>query len=999
MGLIRVKVKMNNQNKVGWAKLVQGHPWFSGKGRFPIRAYSEFMPPPRLGKRPYTEMDVSLVADDDPFGWYITEVEEAHELRGGLEDLVRQIEGQVVELGQGRPAHHISGHQGRNLINNTYWPPELAARAGQLFHERYVILLSAAFSRTQDDKGRVRWTFFGSSEQGPEKAFWKSFYSAPDQELPVSESLSSLLQLLSEAYGERCGSPDDLFKIGFRILPTEIDSRFPYWHEPVLPAWTRNLTLNPDAVSTDVRYLLTFQPFGRLPEVVRQRYLAGQLALLPFPGSLVFWGVPNYIKLQKELPMAMQLPLQRVAARHGGPEGIKVPQSGWFYESGKDFKALEVQDKLLLNSYKRTSRWDRVRRYEDEVVLSTIEDTIGRTLFGTQLDVMGLYGKPMARNSQLWTADSHLILDGPWADRQHLEEAARIVAEGGAFRYRFQFPAMRVGLYEIYWQLPLIAYRSAPKDKIEYISSEPPGYFTAYSAGVTDLSHPIELWPRILKREAYLLALNNFEHLREHYSHQTALNIVRFLDTWRRFGEKPMSRSFARQVLRLPERETLEEWLESLPGKAANRDNGLKLQQILERCLEPLGDVGVTSLPGIPPLKNPRRALTYSHTAARAFEEAWWNDIRKLSGGEYINKDNADFVQDPVELADIKYHKRDLERMGEYLLGRYHQAVEEAGMQGRALYGELPFHWTTDFDFSVFGGWKDNQEGHTYERDLMLVIPGKNRRQAVIMADHYDTAYMEDMYAKSRGGKGFRIAAAGADDNYSATATLLQSAPIFLQFSREGRLERDIWLVHLTGEEFPSDCMGARHLAQSLIEKNLLLKLENGTVADLSDVQIVGVYVLDMIGHNRENDLDEFQISPGKGRTSLKLAREAHIANALWNMEASAWNQSPERKGKGRSQRSDGSQIPEIAKFIHLQGEVRLNEDPRSSLFNTDGQIFSDCGIPVVLFMENYDINRSGYHDMKDTLENIDLDYGSALAAIAIETVASTACRSDLLVP
>ena len=67
---------------------------------------------------------------------------------------------------------------------------------------------------------------------------------------------------------------------------------------------------------------------------------------------------------------------------------------------------------------------------------------------------------------------------------------------------------------------------------------------------------------------------------------------------------------------------------------------------------------------------------------------------------------------------------------------------------------------------------------------------------------------------------------------------------------------------------------------------------------------------------------------------------------------------------------------------------MRTLDDPASSLFNTDGQIFSDIGAPVVLFMENYDINRSGYHDTHDTLQNIDLDYGAALAAIAIETVA-----------
>jgi hypothetical protein len=38
--------------------------------------------------------------------------------------------------------------------------------------------------------------------------------------------------------------------------------------------------------------------------------------------------------------------------------------------------------------------------------------------------------------------------------------------------------------------------------------------------------------------------------------------------------------------------------------------------------------------------------------------------------------------------------------------------------------------------------------------------------------------------------------------------------------------------------------------------------------------------------------------------------------------------------------------------------------------------------------MENYDINRVGYHDTHDTMANIDLDYGAALAAITIETVA-----------
>ena len=44
-----------------------------------------------------------------------------------------------------------------------------------------------------------------------------------------------------------------------------------------------------------------------------------------------------------------------------------------------------------------------------------------------------------------------------------------------------------------------------------------------------------------------------------------------------------------------------------------------------------------------------------------------------------------------------------------------------------------------------------------------------------------------------------------------------------------------------------------------------------------------------------------------------------------------------------------------------------------------------------MLFMENYDINRTGYHDTHDTMANIDLDYGAAVCAITIESVARAA--------
>jgi hypothetical protein len=254
---------------------------------------------------------------------------------------------------------------------------------------------------------------------------------------------------------------------------------------------------------------------------------------------------------------------------------------------------------------------------------------------------------------------------------------------------------------------------------------------------------------------------------------------------------------------------------------------------------------------------------------------------------------------------------------------------------------------------------------------------------------------MEDRYGYMHGGKGPRLAAAGADDNHSATAALMLGAPVYMELSRAGKLACDIWLVHLTGEEFPSDCLGARHLTQCLVEGDLSLHLTNGRQRDFSKVRIRGLYVLDMVAHNNDRDPDVFQICPGTNRESMWLAYQAHLANRAWNESAPAWNSRPGRKGRRRGKRSaDPRKIPAVALYPELSGEVRPALDPRSTLFNTDGQVFSDAGVPAVLFMENYDINRQGYHDSHDTMENIDLDYGSAVAAIAIESVARAASET-----
>lgn len=966
---------------IGWRKLFQGYPWFKGQGKYPLPAYSEFMPAPRVGITLFGEIDPRIFDNKNPYGWGVPEVQEEYELKPGLESIAEQTMNQLRDLGRGEPQNRIGGHGGINLVDNPYWSAELQAHAGKLRHEHYVTLLPLALSRTQDDMGHVRWTLFGSSEQGPERGFWQSFYSAPNQERPARQGVAFFCRLLSAVHDESVHDAAQLYRSGFRILPTSRDS---HWRTGPLPHWTERFVMRAVDSIDHVRYLLTFRPFAELPDAIRKKYLSGDLVLLPFPASLMFWGVQLYTKVEQQLPLATQFAHQHIISGHSGYTGMRVPQAGWMHEPGQSGHAAEIQEDLLLNTYHRTSRWDRVQRHQDNQAASKHVDKISTTLFSARLQDLDLYNKPMARNVQVWTSEADLVLDGPNATREQIRQAAERVLEGGLFRYRFVFPAMRAGRYEVYWHRPLVSYWSHEKQKVELLEDAPLGYLTAYRTDKIDLRHPVELWPVLEQREFVLDALRDVNEAHDVYRHQTGLNVVNLVDLYDRLDRERLDASFARQSLRIAHHDSLDDWLNSLPSRTVRPASGRRIRSGLKKLIAP-------------PRANAKlpEPLTYDTTATRAFEEAYWNDLLTLSAGDHVNKSNADVVQDDATLDAVEHPERDLEGLSEYLIERHRAAIREAGMEGQAIVGSLPFEWQTDFDFPQFAGWRRNQEGKTHERNILVIIPGKNRREAVILGDHYDTAYMEDVYEQERGGSGARLAASGADDNHSATATLLLAAPVFMKLAQEGKLERDVWLLHLTGEEFPSDCLGARAFCEALVEKTLKLHTPEGKWLDLSRVQIVGALIMDMIAHNRDNAPDIFQISPGKSKGSIRLAYQAHLATLLWNARADEWNKSPERKGRGRGKRSaDGQTIPEIARHPVLDGEVRTTDDPMSSLYNTDVQIFNDVGAPTILIMENYDIDRQGYHDTHDTMENIDLDYGAALAAISIETIARVAALS-----
>ncbi|MEO8702773.1 MAG: M28 family peptidase [Kofleriaceae bacterium] len=910
-----------------------------GEGRFPLRAYSELMPPPYVGSKPYAPGAVDRVSYgiSHEHGLDIDEYEQAHDLEPGLDTIANHLLQQLGKLVRGNQnsfSHTL-------LDGNPAWPAALAeaAKAGKLAHDRVVVICPLALSRSQDDKGISRWTLFGGSHLGA--ACWDGF---------TEDTLTELVAW-SHVRGD------------WRIIGDDV------------PAALRGRVLGDESVD-ELGAIITFVAFADLPVGVQAAYLAGTLALLPSPASLIFFEHPRYRALARELPRAMQIPLLHLFPRlDEGNCSIRIPQSGWLDEDGGRGGHHRHH---LVPDLERTHRWQRKPRDAGLGGDDSYSDKVSVALFSTDPVDIELYAKPLARNSQIWTADYALLLDGPAADREAILRAAKVVLEGGRYGYRMYYPPMRAGVREVFWHLPLIASRDAGR-----FHGGPRGVVTAELPGAPSL----RLAANLLERPMHVAAARALSQTRGYPAHTPSYNAAKLLDTYAFMG-RPLAVAHARALLRIGKHATVDDWLAGLRSQAATGN----LASALRDCIDDTKALD----PGAP--------LVLHRLGTRAFEEQIWTTISNLAHGEFRQKNDADSISvnrgkhgGPAAKAAHLTERagRDLEALGDHLHARYRALIAAHDMEGRAEVVDHVFRWETDFAFPWMDGWVKNQEAPS-ERNIVLVIPGNHRGEAIVMADHYDTAYMEDVYYPEKGGDLLRAPAAGADDNHSATTALLLAAEQLLPLARAGKLERDVWLVHLTGEEYPGDCLGARALCQALVERSLRFTREDGSQRQVTNVEVVGAFVLDMIGHNTHRDRDIFQIAPGEGAGSARLAQRAHHATLRWNRCAVEWSSAPDRRGLGRARRMpDGSSAPPPFAHLQLHGEIRVEWEPQSALYNTDGQIFSDVGIPVVLFMENYDISRTGYHDTLDTMANIDLDYCAALTAIAIETVVSCACEAS----
>ena len=284
-------------------------------------------------------------------------------------------------------------------------------------------------------------------------------------------------------------------------------------------------------------------------------------------------------------------------------------------------------------------------------------------------------------------------------------------------------------------------------------------------------------------------------------------------------------------------------------------------------------------------------------TFSASFEKDWVNDIALLAG--FTHKNSGDPAN---RLAEVRGHLR----------SRY------------AALGISTFSVNASSYLGI-ADWV-----------VVAVLLGADASlPPLLLCDHYDTAFAEDTFAKN----GNRVSTPGADDNGSATATLLAAA----MHLREHGLSRTIWLVHLCGEEFPADDLGARALDNYLMAGN---------------VSVYGIVVLDMISWRRNASDTVVQVNSGRSKASLLLSScflSAHPAG--------------------------------------LTPTFRGRWDPLSYNFNTDAVIFDASGHPSLLINEhiNYrqNFDRPYYHQSTDTVAHLDPGYGASVAQFVLRGVAS----------
>jgi hypothetical protein len=308
----------------GWSVLAREPTGWDDGAPPPVPAYSEFLPAPLVARKPTGAWTDEVRIEGDEHGWRIPAREAMRELTPGLAAVAAALAPRLIALAAG--VDRVPGLSRDLLDGNPYLPP------APLPGPPALAVVGLALTRTQDDKGRVRWTLLGGSERGPAAAWWAGLFTAPGRAVAATSAATRLAALAGVAATTVAG----LARAGVRILP--IGDRpsgdgAPWFGDDaaLIPPSLAPLIVD-GAGAARARVIVTFRPWAALPPAVQAAAATGAVRLAPAPASLVFAGHRGYRRLAAQLDAAMQLPLLRALPE--GLAGLRVPPSGWIDQGG-----------------------------------------------------------------------------------------------------------------------------------------------------------------------------------------------------------------------------------------------------------------------------------------------------------------------------------------------------------------------------------------------------------------------------------------------------------------------------------------------------------------------------------------------------------------------------------------------------------------------------------------------------------------------------------------
>ena len=231
---------------------------------------------------------------------------------------------------------------------------------------------------------------------------------------------------------------------------------------------------------------------------------------------------------------------------------------------------------------------------------------------------------------RLWTTDHRLLLDGPRATPAEIERALHTVNAGNLFGYRFQYPPMRVGLHEVYWHRPLVAFQDVR-------SGQAPGSARC-STRLPDRLRPgctrSEKTDRALAAPVTARAASDgcVDLSTGFMARSPTTPVSTSASSWiavHLLGDAPLPHSFARHLLDTARNADARQ----LAGSAADArsSNSEAGQRLVERPARRHRAW---------PRTRPARAADLSTARRRRdFEVKYWKTIAALAEGKYLNKE------------------------------------------------------------------------------------------------------------------------------------------------------------------------------------------------------------------------------------------------------------------------------------------------------------------------------------------------------------------------